>query len=507
MVDTKKIKILQWFLILFMFIGVSCIMLFQEKQSCMGVTLIDKSKLENYTNTLNVDFKDILFNGENVAVDVEKGIIYISQSGNQLSHNSVLQGVLETKIPEYRLYFLDNEEMKDIENTVRKGIPLSLAILNESEMQIVDVIISTLPILKISGEYMETDEEDRDIFNGSMSLFAGYDPTVQGYSVKTSELRWRKRGNITAREAKNSWKLTLTKNDENRNVELLGMGADDDWILNSMIKDDTKIKEKLFMELWNELADKEEYNYKMSTGEYVEVVINDKYMGIYLLQRRVDAKYLELENKDILLKATQNWAKTTEEAYEIINEVDDFEKVYGYMRNIFELTDCSDINVDNLIDVNIIILLMNGIDNARYKNMFFLLKEDADGYEVFLIPWDTDIALGLVWVNELDDYVYNYQVAMADYAQRRETESVKISEPDYDKKRYYRWEELKQNIFSSEYIVSKVETLEEVLNLSGSMQREIECWGYKYGGEDNIENLLSFIEERRKQMDVYYSLE
>ena len=52
-----------------------------------------------------------------------------------------------------------------------------------------------------------------------------------------------------------------------------------------------------------------------------------------------------------------------------------------------------------------------------------------------------------------------------------------------------------------------METLEEVLNLSGSMQREIECWGYKYGGEDNIENLLSFIEERRKQMDVYYSLE
>ena len=73
------------------------------------------------------------------------------------------------------------------------------------------------------------------------------------------------------------------------------MGADDDWILNSLTMDDTRIREKLFMDLWNLNVEKTDYNFKMSTGEFVEVVMNGKYYGLCLLQRRLDAKYLELE--------------------------------------------------------------------------------------------------------------------------------------------------------------------------------------------------------------------
>ena len=57
-------------------------------------------------------------------------------------------------------------------------------------------------------------------------------------------------------------------------MDFLGLEADDDWILNSLVIDDTRLREKTVMDLWNNGAANEEYNYKMSTGKYVEL-IND----------------------------------------------------------------------------------------------------------------------------------------------------------------------------------------------------------------------------------------
>lgn len=507
MAERRKIKIIQWIIIIVLAVSVAVTLLFHEQQLCMGVKLISESKLEKYSSGLEIDLNEIVFQGESVAADVEERVIYISQSADSLWHSFALKGKLESRNPRHKLYFIKNEAMEELSDTVKKGVPLSLVILSGNTKEVIDVVISTLPILKLDGNIVGEDEEERDILKGKVSLWAGCDPGTGNYSVKTSELTWRKRGNITAREPKNSWKLKLWEKEEKRNLEFLGMGSDDDWILNSMVKDDTKIKEKLFMEMWNELSETTEYNLKMSTGEYVEAVINGDYMGLYLLQRRLDAKYLDLDEDKILLKATQNWATTTEEAYEIVQGAEKSEEIYAFMQRIFELSDCSSINVDNLIDVNIILLLMNAVDNGGYKNMYFLLEESAEGYDITLIPWDTDVALGIVWIVEADDFAYDYQRALIDYAQRRETKSVKETEPKYDEKIYLRWEELKKTNFSLENIYQKVDSIEETITFSSSMDRETERWEYKYAGEDNIDNLKNFIKERQEQMDIIYALE
>ena len=92
------------------------------------------------------------------------------------------------------------------------------------------------------------------------------------------------------------------------NVDLLGLGSDDDYILNPMSMDDTFVKEKLIQELWSQLMKQADYNYQMTKGEYVELFINGAYQGLYLLQRRIDAKYLNLNrNQDILLKGINTW--------------------------------------------------------------------------------------------------------------------------------------------------------------------------------------------------------
>ena len=49
---------------------------------------------------------------------------------------------------------------------------------------------------------------------------------------------------------------------------MVGLGSDDDWILYPMILDDTKLKEQLFIQLWNRWADQVDWNVPMSKGEY-----------------------------------------------------------------------------------------------------------------------------------------------------------------------------------------------------------------------------------------------
>jgi len=49
---------------------------------------------------------------------------------------------------------------------------------------------------------------------------------------------------------------------------MVGLGSDDDWILYPMILDDTKLKEQLFIQLWNRRADQVDWNVPMSKGEY-----------------------------------------------------------------------------------------------------------------------------------------------------------------------------------------------------------------------------------------------
>lgn len=56
------------------------------------------------------------------------------------------------------------------------------------------------------------------------------------------------------------------------------------------------------MKLWNRLAEQSPWDYPMSSGAYCEVVLNGHYQGLYLLQRRVDRKYLGLSDGQILLK-------------------------------------------------------------------------------------------------------------------------------------------------------------------------------------------------------------
>jgi len=75
----------------------------------------------------------------------------------------------------------------------------------------------------------------------------------------------------------------MANNISNNNVSLLGMPAENDWILNGMVYDSARIRDFLSYTLFRLLG-----NYASRTV-YCEVVINNEYKGLYILQEKIKA--------------------------------------------------------------------------------------------------------------------------------------------------------------------------------------------------------------------------
>lgn len=91
------------------------------------------------------------------------------------------------------------------------------------------------------------------------------------------------RGSTSQSLPKKPYGLTTLKanNTSNNNVSLLGMPAENDWILNSLAFDPSCIRDYISYNLSRQIGD------YASRTVYCEVVINGNYQGLYILQEKI----------------------------------------------------------------------------------------------------------------------------------------------------------------------------------------------------------------------------
>lgn len=501
MPDKRKNKIVLFLCSFGALMAIGIFLFSLERRYCMSVPVISKNALVGYTETTDLDISQLLFEKETIAVDWPRNQVYISQSPKSLKYFFTMQGELESANPEYELYFLDTPALRNISDSVQNGKQLTLIIKCGVSYQKVPVVITTLPVLYLDLEGTGQDEQGRNIMNGKLTLWNSAAPPSESYQTATSFVEWRMRGNSTRIYPKLSWKVNLRdENGQNNDVDFLGLGSDDDWILNPMSMDDTSVKEKLAQELWNQLVSQTDYNYKMSQGEYIELFINGAYQGLYLLQRRIDTKYLGLDReKDILMKGINTWeAESSYDAYEIVSTPYEMEETYGLLDKAMAFEEGHTINSANFIDLSLLLQFISGIDNYGYKNTFYALKQKNDDYELYLVPWDTDLSLGVPWG-------YDYEDSIDEIIERYEMQTMRREVPDIDAQIAERWKVLRNSIYSEENIFSVYSEITNELMVSGAMGRDEEQWGLLHAGEDNWENLERFIKERLTFLDEYYS--
>ena len=471
-----------------------------EGLTCMGIPVMSETELERLGKYQYRDYSENLkFRNEYVAVDQERSVIYIPQSIAQDTVAADLGGTLTIDIPGKKLYFAPDGYWDDLSGAVRKGHPFKLLVTGSMENYMVyDVIFTTLPVISMHGQLLYKDSEYREVLSGRIVL---WDPETS--ETMAGGVHWHIRGKSASGQDKKPWKLSLKNREgKNRNESFLGLGSDDDWILNAMNMEDSNVREKLFMDLWNEVAEESGHNYAMSRGEYAEVLVNGEYSGLYLLQRRVDEKYLHLSTADVLLKAYYENGDISCE-YSTAYKGDETQKnlIDGY----FWEEDMSCLSTDNFVDVTLFLQLFCAKDNLSYKNMYYLFSGPENGYEVCLIPWDTDAALGVGWNPETEQFIYDYENGLNAAINRWEWQSMEQMHPDLNDRLRSRWQELRQSIFTKEHLWEKLDEYYAKLDQSGAPARDQERWGLFFEGNDTAEKAYCFLEERLAILDDYYS--
>lgn len=170
---------------------------------------------------------------------------------------------------------------------------------------------SNLPIVIINTDINTVTNEpyeivdDPDVF-GSMKIIKHPDGTrnyitdqnTPAFLNYNGRIAIQIRGSSSQALDKKGYKVTtvLADNVTNNNVSLLGMPAENDWVLNGLAFDPSLIRDYLAYNLSRQMG-----NYAPRT-QYCELVINGEYRGLYLLQEKIKAD----SNRVNILKITTN---------------------------------------------------------------------------------------------------------------------------------------------------------------------------------------------------------
>lgn len=470
-----------------------------EGAPCLEVPVVS---LDVESSTLcGKDFSDcFLYNGEIAAMDVGSKTIYIPQAISEETTSDQLKGTLTLSVSNCRMYFLQDPAFDDLAQAVSQGHSFPLAVACGKHYHIYSVVFTTLPVLRMDSQTKQEGEEtDAPEIFGQMCLW----DTETGEPV-SSELFFHARGGTTMGMEKRSWKLSLkTSSMKNNHLSFLGLQKDDDWILNAMSMDDSKIKEMFLTNVWNSITADSPWNYPMSSQRYVELVLDGSYFGVYLLQRRFDQKFLGLSDEDILLKGIGTWTITVpQDAYRIQCSPLSEAETYALVEGLYYREDVSILDLNNYLDISILLQLGSLDDNAGYKNIFYCLKKEETGYALSMIPWDVDMGLGVCWV--VDHICYDYEYALSKEAKRQEYAQMLALYPDLEKRIQERWHELRKDVLSTQNLLGQMERITQQLNQSGAFVRDTQRWGLCYGGPDTQEAAVRFLEERLILLDGLY---
>ena len=481
----------------------------------LGITLVSQEELETKvsTDSLLSPQYNISFNGNPIVYDIHKEIVYIPQNMNEFCWS----GELSSDSGE--LFFLHSGELTDKQQAIKNNTVFQLYHVDEGGYCIYNIIFTGMPIMSIaSGEI--TEEDDNQVVLISMEICDPYS-TEQMFLSETGYIR--KRGATSYGFPKTNYRLEL-----DNKQSLLGMRRDDDWVLNSLYDDSGLVHNKLSYAIWNDIASYN--NVENDNGvsmEYVEVFLDNQYMGVYGLLERMDKKTFSLEESDKLYKCISWDYPTSEEylftdlsGYELkypeseLASIDDWkplmDMIDAFCRGEFDTIDelYELINLENAIDFNLFCVLTAAVDNTR-KNSYFIAKYNYDSsYSLVEVPWDLNGTWGNRWSADYDTRL----LEMTDMTTWSTVIRV-LFEHDEDRIAQMlkeRWKELRENnVISKEKTLDMLNAEYDYLYDSGAYTRDKEQWpnanGCVFASYQWLEEYIyQYIEFKFDYLDQYF---
>jgi len=318
----------------------------------------------------------------------------------------------------------------------------------------------------------------------------------------------RIRGGTSVYFPKKSYRLEFLEDSigpSTRDVSLLGLRNDDDWLLLSMFNEPLKLRNMTCHALWQKIHEpyykSEEPNLVAGTRtKYIEVFLNGNYYGLYLIAERVDRKQLKLrkfeldpENFGELFKAQEwgqgvvsfNWlapysnsSRTWdgyEKKYPNVNLITEWNGLYSFKEFVLQSGDqqfrneiFNHIDKDNAVDYFIFINVLRALDNTGKNTYMGRYKKDQP---YFYTPWDLDATLGMYYDGTEDSY---FQGILTNGLYNRLLEDCNTG--GFISSLQTRWTELRSGILQTDTIMTTFNSHFNTLNDNGNYARENLAW-------------------------------
>lgn len=345
-------------------------------------------------------------------------------------------------------------------------------------------------------------------------------------------LEWHWRGNTSLLAKKKTYRLNLLDAKGGAKQEdLLGLGDDADWILMNFATDCTRARDKVGWQVWQQIVQQTDYNPAGLQVEYVELYLDDTYLGVYGLCRPISRDSLGLSAQDLLYKwrtmpndrrmpteadfdrleadGSLAWGMWLEVAWPKTFSSGLWRPMQQYIEQFYTPGKtagweqlAATTNLANLIDVALFKQYICAMDNFSYNQYF--LKNGADGL-YYRIPWDLDYSLGDVY-----DEFYPLELA-ATTIPEMELDALYAADPARAQALIAeRWGALRKSVFTVENMAVLLSSATEELESTGAMRRDFALWGkdktYPQAAHFRtleVDETLALLKDRLEYLDEY----
>ena len=338
------------------------------------------------------------------------------------------------------------------------------------------------------------------------------------------------RGTSSQQYDKKSYRVELWADEtgaEMIDTTFLGLRSDDDWNLDAMWAQPLRLRDKVANELWMEMyklpyLETEPEALPGIRMEYVDLYVNENYVGVYALTERMDRKQLGLRKyngnlRGLLFKGNGPGAPTfdtlppydnaldTWDNYEWVypNESDtaiDWSSLYNFTNFVMNASDNAFysqygtlFDVQNAIDYFLFINVLKAMDNMG-RNLFVARYKKSSPF--LYVPWDLDAILGLgtdgSQTNDALGFLTNgfYDRLLED-----------CSTNGFAKMTRDRYNALRETVLTREHIMEMVRDQYDWLRTNGVYEREHEAWPEFTVEEGQLDYMSQWLDARFAYLD------
>ena len=416
-------------------------------------------------------------------------------------------------------------------STVPNSIVYGIQYLVNYNSQEYKLYFSQLPLINITPSQEIVDEP-------KVSASFIFTDTTSAQSI-TSFCGIEYRGGLSQTYPKKSFSIEFWLDEtgvETKKLSFLNMRNDDDWMLLAMYKEVLKIRSAMNLDLWRKIhtpyyIDREPDALATIRTKYVEVAVNNEYLGIYAFGEKVDRKQLKLKKynnaiRGEIYKGSERregtifydlppydnqlppydntirlWAGF-EMKYPKESEITDWSNLYNFANFViyepgasFQQNISSKFKLENAIDYFIFLNLLNAVDN-RGKNLYIAKYKENEPY--FYVPWDLDGTWGVDALGEQDN---NYETILVNGLYTRLLNSANNIFKDSASNR---WAELRTDILDETNLKNTLSQTYNFLFSNGNYEREVLKWGEQSVELSNLNYTYQWIEDRLIFLDNYF---